>query len=339
MKNLLPLSISLLILFGCQTETNVSEKYISKIFEQQYSYKMISSGDNFPDFNVRKDSLSQFLIALHLGIDKNEFQQFAGWTDDRLYENIEFLKSKNWLIEEDGLKPTIFIATASVGNKLYEYGEIISEGIADKIEFSLSDVKNMYDSLSFATDNTFEELSFFLISDVLLDNWQINNVENEFLKTSERPVRHGKNYYYAIMQNEQYPREQFGIYGNQYSSFNDSVMLITYGNNREKLHQRLKEDAFRDSLSNVAPTFTLEDQRLLDQMAEQFKPQLLTLLESERTHCKEIYHRTGYVHSITFDEFFIWWYHFIYTRTTDILAERGILSIPKEGNYYVFMEK
>ena len=36
----------------------------------------------------------------------------------------------------------------------------------------------------------------------------------------------------------------------------------------------------------------------------------------------------------SFEEFFIWWYHFIYTKVTDILAENRVLTIPKEGNIY-----
>lgn len=43
---------------------------------------------------------------------------------------------------------------------------------------------------------------------------------------------------------------------------------------------------------------------------------------------------SGYAGEIAFEEFFIWWYHFIYTQATNILAERGKLIIPEGGNFY-----
>jgi len=42
--------------------------------------------------------------------------------------------------------------------------------------------------------------------------------------------------------------------------------------------------------------------------------------------------RSPYSEEVTFDEFFIWWYHLFYSATTDWLAHRGLLEVPRFGN-------
>jgi hypothetical protein len=40
-----------------------------------------------------------------------------------------------------------------------------------------------------------------------------------------------------------------------------------------------------------------------------------------------------YDKEITFEEFFIWWYHLIYTQATNEMKQKGLLSIPQSGNF------
>jgi hypothetical protein len=69
------------------------------------------------------------------------------------------------------------------------------------------------------------------LSNVLLDNWQIENVETEFLK-AERPLRDGRRYYYAIFEKPASQRsEAFGIYGNGGGTMG-KVRLGVYGKQR-----------------------------------------------------------------------------------------------------------
>ena len=71
-----------------------------------------------------------------------------------------------------------------------------------------------------------------------------------------------------------------------------------------------------------------------NEIAAEFKPKLLKILADRTGHSHEVFEITGYANEIAFEEFFIWWYHFIYTQTTNILAERGKLIIPEGGNFY-----
>lgn len=305
------------------------------IFNSYYEHKMISSGDNFPDFNPAQDSVDLFLVALHEKLDLNTFQKKVGWSDEFLQEKINFLKSKNWLKGDKNPKPTIFIVSNEQGMDLYEHGRPIAEQIAESVLQEIPSVKDKFFISELSSKYNFEEWSFFILSDVLLDNWQINNVEAEFLKKNNRPQRHGKNYYYSLMENIQFPKENFGIYGNQYHSIGDDFTLIVYGNNRNIANSKIRTDiTFLDSLIANAPKLTDSELNLFEQFASDFKPKLLKILSKNKSYIENVFKKTGYINEISFEEFFIWWYHFIYTDITNILQDKNELVIPEDGNFY-----
>ncbi len=335
-KQLLLLGM-LLALTSCSTPRKLLS--VDEVFSKRFEHKMISSGPNFPDFYSKKDSMDLFLVALHEQIPVTTFQNKAGWSNKELETNTQFLIDKNWLVDSEGLKPTVFIATDTQGKSLFSYSTPVALEIFRSIEEELHTIKNMYSTTALSKKHSFEELSFFILSNVLLDNWQINNVESEFLKTDERPQRHGKNYYYAIMENANYPKEDFGIYGNQYNSVNDSTAIAIYGNNRNEGSKQLKDKIYFAGLLQEAPRINKADNAILDSMAEYYKPKLMRVLVKNSEYIINVYEKSGYDQEISFEEFFIWWYHFIYTQATDMLADEGLLKIPDSGNFFYIVEQ
>lgn len=336
MKTKSLLLLTLLLIVGCNNSQVSSQGLLNTIFSSYYDHGIISRGNNRPDFDTRKDSIDLFLVALNERIGPKKFQEKAGWTDEMLKEKIQLLIDKGWLIDDNkGLRPSIFIASDKQGTELYEYGKTLSEKIAQSIENEIPSIKEKCQRTGLSDKYHFESLSFLILSNVLLDNWQIKKVEEAYLKKEDRPERHGKHYYYSIMENVNYPEETFGIYGNQYGKINDSTYLNIYGNNRHIANKKLYSDsAFRDSVLNVAIKLTPELYNLFDEIAEDFRPKLLNILNEQTDYSYTVYQKTGYSDRIKFEEFFIFWYHFIYTDATNILAKRNILLIPEEGNFY-----
>lgn len=314
-----------------------AQKLLDTIFKSRYSTPIISRGDNRPDFDRRKDSVHFFLVALHERIDPEKFREKAGWSEDMMKDKIQFLKSKNWLLEDEKeLKPTVFIASAKQGTVLYRYGKPLAEEIAQSIEKEIPSIREKFQRAGLTGNYSFDSLSFLVLSNVLLDNWQIMEMEGAYLKQENRPLRHGKHYYAGLLENNNYPKEPFGIFGNQfYAAVRDSTALSIYGNNRFIPMARLaKEPDFRDSLMNVAPKLTPVLYNLFDSLSAYYRPTLLNILSTNSDYSHSVYTRTGYSDEITFEEFFIWWYHFIYTEATDILAKKKFLVIPRDGNFY-----
>jgi len=318
-------AISLIVVTGCKEVENTS------ILERKFQYSMISRGDNVPDFNIKKDSADFLLIYLHENKSLSEFKKDTKLDDETVNNTIALLKSKDWLIEKNGkLYPTVFVATVKDSEKLYHYAKKISKQIADEIERELPNIKAAFAKTDMAKKQSFEHWSFLILSNVLLDNWQIFEMEKSFFKCPNgneynRPLRHGKYYYASIRENEGKERESFGIYGNAIMSFSQDKMIAVYGNNR-----------YTDSYMNLQYSdnkISDEDDRVLIKMAQDFLPKLLNILEENREYIEDVYKKTGYSQKISFEEFFIWWYHFIYTQATNDMNDRGILIIPSDGNF------
>jgi hypothetical protein len=211
----------------------------------------------------------------------------------------------------------------------------LAEKIAESIEKEIPSIKEKFNLSGFSDQYNFDSMAFLILSDVLLDNWQIMEMEAEYLKKENRPQRHGKFYYASIEENANNSYEPYGIYGNQYGKINDSTFLSIYGNNRLIVKNRLANDlSFRDSIMDVSLKVTMELNIFFNEIARDYRPKLMEILNENTGYSRKIYEKAGYSKEIGFEEFFIWWYHFIYTDATNILAERNKLIIPQEGNFY-----
>lgn len=320
-SDVIPGDTSMVVILPLDT----TESAIDLIFKMNLEQHTISRGDNKPDFNAENDSMDFLLFAFHKNVPISVFMEKTGFTQEKMMNTIQFLEGKNWLYEVDNLyKPTIFVADKIDGEKLYKYAEPISTAIVEEIKKELPDIEKQFMRTEIAKKQSFAVWSFFILSDVLLDNWQINNVEKEFLKQNERPLRHGKRYYYKISEKTG-DEESFGIYGNQYNSQNGRSV---YGNNRNNV---IEDDELH--------IISASDYKVFDKTAQHFLPRLLKVLNANTNYAENVYKKTGYSEEISFEEFFIWWYHFIYTQTTDKLAEENLLAIPESGNFIYEIKK
>jgi hypothetical protein len=264
------------------------------------------------------------IVSLHLRVPPKAFQESLGWNAERYMEKIAFLRSKDYVYEKEGkFYPSCMVITDKEGKELFKFAEPIARKIAESVISHLDIIKDQYSKTEIAKTTDFSKVSFLILSGVVLDNWQISNVEKEFLD-KERPLRHGKNYYFSFQQNLNSSRESFGIYGNM--GLNG---FSVYGNNRGTINRtRLQEYQGR------ALVIGDNDDVVFNSMASSFKPMLIDLLKKDRSYIEHVYKETGYANEVSFEEFFIWWYHFIYTRATNILAEKNYITIPEQGNFF-----
>lgn len=336
MKSPTILILSVLFSFACNTGNDRSKVLLDDIFTNTYEHSIISKGDNLPDFDRRKDSLDLFLVSLNENVDVKDFQKRMGWSDQVIRDKIDFLINKGWLVDdENGLRPSVFIASDLQGKELIRLGQDLARKIAFSIEKEIPSIRTKFASAGLPESHTYESMSFLILSNVLLDNWQIMEMEATYLKKENRPERHGKFYYASIMENVNTDFEAFGIYGNQYGKVNDSTFLSIYGNNRDVVNERLRSDkVYRDSILGAAIITSPEHSMLFEELAADYRPKLIKILEEETEFSHQVYEQTGYAEKIAFEEFFIWWYHFIYSEATNMLAEKNLLTIPVDGNYY-----
>lgn len=307
---------------------------LDEVLNGEYEQHFISSGNNFSQISLQKNDRYLFLVALHNGFTVEAAQQKLGWNDGQLQDEIKLLIENGYLKGKKGSYfPAINIVMQNEGKKIFQHCDQAAERIANTIIESEPEIKKIYLKTEVSDNYDYEELSFFILSDVLLDNWQINHVEAEFLK-QERPLRHGKRYYIQYAEKDiEATREVFGVYGNQYLC-NETSCFITYGNNRKNNFKKIE-----DLLESKLPVLTVKDQQIFEEMAALYSPILIQILNENRNQFLDFYENSVHKNETGFEEFFIWYYHFLYTRSTDKLAEKGIISLPESGVFRVRLER
>ena len=325
--------IFLIIVGSCEIN---KENTLKNITNATFEIKQISRGSNNPDIDISKDSLDLLLIALHYKIPTQEIAKYFNWDNSVTKKNTDLL-IKNELLKRknDVFIPAMGIFTLETGNILIEKSQKIANEIADSIKIIIPKIRNIHAQMDISEKYSFNDLSFFYLSDILLDMGQIGNVEKEFLK-KERPLRNGKRYYLAVLEKDTTKNtEPFGIYGNQGLENNDTIYIGVYGNTRTK--SNIGWDDYKNK--NIHYFNKKDFDIFYNQMPKVFLPTLIDILEKNKPYFKNIYTELGYDKEITFNEFFIWWYHFIYSETTKKLVKDKIIKEPKNGLFYYKIEK
>src|SRR5439155_13680926 len=124
---------------------------------------------------------------------------------------------------------TAMVISPDDGKELYRQVEDAASDVAAMVRTHLPDIRRRYQGLACAKKLSFERLSLLILSDVLLDNWQIETVERSFVR-AERTLRNGMHYYQSFAARSP-PLESFGIYGNAHHQYGD-VGVALYGNGR-----------------------------------------------------------------------------------------------------------
>ncbi|NWJ50477.1 MAG: hypothetical protein HXX14_06395 [Bacteroidetes bacterium] len=302
--------ITLLFLSIFIIRTNAQTTNIDQVFNNKFKGSLISSDDNFPDFAIGKDSMNLLLISLHKNFDISEFKSKTKFSATKLDSIIHFLEGKNYIHRiGNQYKPTVFIADTEEVINLYKYALPISKEIVKTVKESLPSIKEKFTKSNIAQTLSFEDWSFYILSNVLIDYGQIENVEREFLKTTSRPQRNGKYYYLSLIESND-KNEPVGIYGKQMGA------IHIYGNNSIGLKVIFAENKI-----------SVSDGAIFSKIAKDFLPHLLEILERNRKYAENIYKEMGYSKEITFDEFYIWWFHFIYTKATNLMTAERMLKV------------
>ncbi|WP_144504541.1 hypothetical protein [Bacillus mycoides] len=82
----------------------------------------------------------------------------------------------------------------------------------------------------------------------------------------------------------------------------------------------------------VIPVFKATDLSILSEIAKTISEDLILLFKENEKPLKEYFASSRYSKEITYEEFFIWWYHFFYTKVTEELIKQDIIKIGIQEN-------
>ena len=248
---------------------------------------MTSSGRNRPSINLGKDDLLKLCALLHLRVPVSELPGPLGISAEELQRRVDVLVGEGLArrLPDQRVVTTAVVVTMEDVPKYFKPDNHVVESAARMMLKKLPAVRAACQKLESLADVPFESLSFFVMSDVLLDNWQIGNVERLFVK-AERTLRTGGRYYYTILEKPAtLAAEPFGLYGNTGSQWG-SVEIGLYGNDRFSGHTLLsiREADFNRTFDFEKDFNTTEARRqLADRLVEAVKrgPSSLTPFQQE----------------------------------------------------------
>ena len=82
----------------------------------------------------------------------------------------------------------------------------------------------------------------------------------------------------------------------------------------------------------VIPVFKRTDLSTLNEIANTISEELVLLFNENDKLLKQYFAGSRYSKEITYEEFFIWWYHFFYTKVTEELIKQGVIITSTQKN-------
>lgn len=354
---------------------------IKEILGYEYENKMISNGNNFPKIDLYKDNLKEICVLLHNKVPVEEISKYFGISKKELFKRFELLIKEELIIKKNSeYIPNLMVISFEEGKELFKNIYEIANEIVELIEEKFEIIKQETYKIECFKQFTFNELSLFILSGVILDFIQIDNVESMFLK-AERTRRNGMNYYYSLQEkNKGTSKEAFGVYGNMFRCYGN-IGFGLYGNERdgENFHtidisiidkyfgsfinvdkndikQYLLEELLKyhykdgyqidpniiigfnnlgimkGSKINI-PILNEDNFNQLSNIADDIKNDYVNIFERRRDNLYHNYNNSNYAQEISFEEYFIWWYHLLYSKATDLLIEKKMIEIPNTYNF------
>jgi siroheme synthase (precorrin-2 oxidase/ferrochelatase) len=69
----------------------------------------------------------------------------------------------------------------------------------------------------------------------------------------------------------------------------------------------------------------------LSDMAKLITNELISLLQKHDGQLRNQWRNSVYGHEVTYQEYFMWWYHLFYNAVTDWLIAKGEITKPRTG--------
>ncbi|WP_395761645.1 hypothetical protein [Bacillus sp. 3G2] len=82
----------------------------------------------------------------------------------------------------------------------------------------------------------------------------------------------------------------------------------------------------------VIPVFKSTDLFILNEIANIISKDLVLLFKENDKPLKQYFASSRYSKEINYEEFFIWWYHFFYTKVTEELIKQGVIITSTQKN-------
>ena len=228
---------------SAQTAEQFARTQAAEIASRRYDVYQVSSGSNRPALNLNVDRGATLMVMLREGLPVTTIAEALGWTDTKTRERVQALLDVGFIARDgDRYRPRVAVLTADVVARYMPLRDEAVTAAARLIADSLSFIRRQYGRIPGFRHVRFEDASLLVLSDVLLDNWQLRTVERDFVGAA-RPTRAGGQYYLFVEEHTPWVvGEPFDLYGNTGSGVgNINIGLYGKGRGRDDINSTSAE--------------------------------------------------------------------------------------------------
>ncbi|HDR7551488.1 TPA: hypothetical protein QCX50_005701 [Bacillus mobilis] len=318
---------------------------------------MISSGDNLPSIKIKGTKLQYLLVMLHLGFESNTIKTILSWTNEEFERHMNSLELEGLLKKTEGsYYPTCMVITAKIIENYSNHIEAISKRIEtfnylSKESYSLllySGVLLDFGQINYIEGNYLKKKRplrnkkryYYAIQEQeLTDIEAFGMYGNTYLDLGEVQIGLYGNSRYSTLNLITADNETFEEYfQNTNTDINYKKKQLVKGfvaaDRQIDLHLNIvyeKLGLYQNS-QPVIPVFKSTDLSILNEIANTISKDLVLLFKENDKPLKEYFVSSRYSKEITYEEFFIWWYHFFYTKVTEELIKQGVIITSAQEN-------
>ncbi|MCX7876461.1 MAG: hypothetical protein N2321_09890 [Melioribacteraceae bacterium] len=207
-----------------------SKKDIENLINRNYEQYIISITNTSLKFNLDKID-KNILILLHNRIKKEEITKKLNINDSTWNDRINHLFGNSLIKKKDEIfLPTFFILDNENGNSLIKFTDSLGNELSIITQDRLKQIKEESAKIFPLTKYSFNDISFFILGAIVNDFLQLNNFQNEFIK-SFVPQRGNERFYFALIENDNSKYFSPGIYEINIYNY-PNFQFVTFSSNK-----------------------------------------------------------------------------------------------------------
>ena len=263
------------------------------------------------------------------------------------------------------------IAQSNKSSLKFEIDPQLVEQITNLVVNNIDTIKIEYSKTEGLRCHPFAPASLFVLSDVCLANWQLENINQSIFKTAYSNGLTSENSRNIFEQRtEKIGKYLFGIYGNRLCNINfssldkrtiQSVFGISPENSLEKTKEHLLDELIQYSVEysyrlpqNLidgfnelglihreimsTPVLTNADNNALFNIAGIITVDLISILERQQSKVKSSYAQRSRKQDISYQEYFNAWDKSLVKEATNMLVDLGYIKIPTPRNFIICLD-
>ncbi len=272
MKKFIGFLTLFLFLISCTSKQDPSDMLSTESKFEIYPQEVKSS-----ILNLNQKNLREIILLLHNRIETEEIVDHFKMKKDDYDLIINTLYGQGLLKKSTDGKviPACMVVNSENEKEIKKYTGEFGSKIAEIIIDRYKKIRDSNKLLPEFAKDSFDDEALFVLYNVLLDKWQIKNIEEKFLR-AEPPQRSGERYYLLIHQkSDEVLENQFTLLGNWYVDYKD-YYFCTFGDvwNKDNFADISRDKLISDFGMSKSEDDTTFKKHLIDNLVNSIKGSL-----------------------------------------------------------------